>query len=388
MNKDLSFTSKKKTIISLALTLTVIAGLLAVASFFDLQISKILTKGSLDVGEYISHSGFALFFEAVGSSALYIMISIAGVIAFWYGIRLDKKMIIRFLVATVGAAMVIVGFYMTLSDIFEYVGAFIGQNLTANGATDVLIENAEELMGSLYIDAICLVLAVVGSLALITLWKRVKKEDNDRYIWWAVAIVCTVAFYLIVHFIKSPIGRVRYRAMNYLQGQGYENAFNLYTPWYVINGKRKLWNIANVSENDTLFNFVSDACKSFPSGHTFSAGMIYTLLALPYLNEKFAKKKSRVIIWAVTIAYTGIVAISRIVAGAHYMSDVLVGGSLAFAGAMIMREIFVCRGLHFKQLFGKKQVLAVENSENNIETIEKVQTETVEASENSESGNA
>lgn len=371
MNNDLTFTNKKKTLISLALTLTVIAGLLAVASFFDLQISKILTKGSLDAGEYISHSGFALFFEAVGSSALYIMLSVAGVISFWYGIRLNKHMAIRIIYAFIGAVLVLVGFYMTFSDIFEYVGAFVGQRLTEKGATDVLIENAEELMGSLYIDAICLVMAVASGLALISLWKRVKKEDNEKYIRWSYAIICTVAFYLIVHFIKSPIGRVRFRAMNYLSPE-YANAFDFYTPWYVINGKRKLYDLVNANESNTLYNFVSDACKSFPSGHTFSAGMLYTLLALPYLNEKFAKRSSRAILWTVTIAYTGIVAISRIVAGAHYMSDVLVGGSLSFGGAMITREIFVCKGLHFKQLFCKKQELVVDNVETatNEETVD------------------
>ena len=30
------------------------------------------------------------------------------------------------------------------------------------------------------------------------------------------------------------------------------------------------------------------------------------------------------------------------------MSDVLFGGTIAFLSAMIMREIFVCRGAHFK----------------------------------------
>lgn len=348
MINDLSFTNKKKTIISLVLCLVIIAALLVVASFFDLQISDILTNGSLLDGEYISSSAFALFFEAVGSCALYIMVAIAGVIAFWYGIRLNKGKALRFIVGFVGALMILIGFFMTFKDIFEYVGEFIGARLTESGANNVLIDDAAELATSLYIQLICLVMAVLSAIVLIKAWKKVSKADNDRYIWWAIAIVCTVAFYLIVHFVKSPIGRVRYRTMNYL------NNFDLYTPWYVINGKRNMLDLVATDAIETKYDFVSDACKSFPSGHTFSAGMVYTLLALPYLNEKFATKRARFALWASCITYTGIVAISRIVAGAHYMSDVLVGGSLAFGGAMIAREIFVCKGLHFKQLFGKK----------------------------------
>ena len=347
---DLKFTNKKKTIISLSLTLLIIGGLLAIASFYDLQISKILTKGSLVIGQYISSSGFALFFEAIGSCVLYIMISIAGVIAFWYGSRYDKNKAVKFIYAFIGAVMVIVGFFMTFKDAFSYVGEYIGANLTDPRANNVLIDDARDLAGSLYIELICVVMAVASALALMTIWKKVKTEDNDRYLWWAYAIVSTVAFYLIVHFVKSPIGRARYRTMNYL------NNFDLYTPWYVINGKRNMLDLINPEmiqgqEEIVRYNFVSDACKSFPSGHTFSAGMIYTLLALPYLNKKFAKNNARFALWASCIAYTGIVALSRIVAGAHFMSDVLVGGSIAFGGAMITREIFVCKGLHFKQLF-------------------------------------
>lgn len=374
MIEDLRFTNKKKTILTLAITLVVIAGLLTVASFFDLQISKILTKDSLLDGEYISSSSFALFFEAIGSCAMYIMIAIAGVIAFWYGVKSNKHKAIRFIYAFIGAVMVIVGFFMTFKDTFTYVGAFIGARLTNKGAENILIDDAESLAGSLYIQLICMAFAIPSALALIALWKKVKKEDNDRYVWWAYAIICTAVFYAIVHFVKGPVGRVRFRTMNYL------NNFDWYTPWYEMNGKRNLIDLAGSDGSQigafikTRYDFVGDACKSFPSGHTFSAGMVYTLLALPYLNEKFAKKNARFALWACCITYTGLVALSRIVAGAHYMSDVLVGGSLAFAGAMISREIFVCRGLHFKQLFAKASAPTVPT-----ETTESDNTVVVEA---------
>jgi hypothetical protein len=55
------------------------------------------------------------------------------------------------------------------------------------------------------------------------------------------------------------------------------------------------------------------------------------------------------------VAFVGIVAFSRIVAGAHFMSDVLFGGTIAFVSAMLMREIFVCKGCHFFALFGIKR---------------------------------
>lgn len=334
-----------KTILSMVIFSVVFIGLTLIATYFDLQISKILTKGSLEAGKYISSSGFALFFEALGSSPIYIMVSIAGVIAFWYGIRMNKK--VKYVYAFVGAVMVIVGFFFTFKDMFAYIGEFMGANLTSESMENILIDEGKDLAGSVYILAIALLLATLSSFALIALWKRIPKEKNDKLIIWAYMIVCTMAGYLIVHFVKSPVGRVRYRTMNYLGN------FDYYTPWYVMNGKRKMFDLIGAAETSTRYNFVSDACKSFPSGHTFSAGMVYTLLALPYLCDRFNKKSSRILLWVATIGYTGIVAISRIVAGAHYMSDVLFGGTIAFLSAMIAREILVLKGAHFKVLFGK-----------------------------------
>lgn len=359
---------RTKTILSMVIFAVVFAGLAVIASFFDLQISKILTKGSLKAGEYISSSGFALFFEAMGSSPIYIMVAIAGVIAFWYGIRSNKK--VKYIYAFVGAVMIIVGFFFTFKDMFSYIGEFMGANLTDPSMENVLIDEGEALAGSVYILAIALLLAVLSALALIALWKRIPKEKNDKLIIWSYMIVLTMVGYLVVHFVKGPIGRARYRTMNYLGN------FDYYTPWYVINGKRNMFDLIGATEGSTRYNFVSDACKSFPSGHTFSAGMVYTLLALPYLTDKFNKKSSRILLWVATIGYTGIVAISRIVAGAHYMSDVLFGGTIAFLSAMITREILVLKGAHFKVLFGKNTP-CVEGAELEKEDVEEVKTEEI-----------
>lgn len=336
-----------KTILSMALFAVIFIGLTLIATFFDLQISQILTKGSLKAGEYISSSGFALFFEALGSSPIYIMASIAGVIAFWYGIRMKKKA--KYIYAFLGALLVLVGFFLTFKDMFSYIGEFMGANLTSSSMENVLIDEGKDLAGSVYILAIALLLATLSALALIALWKRIPKEKNDKLIIWSYMIVCTMAGYLIIHFVKSPIGRVRFRTMNYLGN------FDFYTPWYVINGKRKMFDLVGATAGSGKYDFASDACKSFPSGHTFSAGMVYTLLALPYLTDRFNKKSSRVLLWVATIGYTGIVAISRIIAGAHYMSDVLFGGTIAFLVAMIAREILVLKGAHFKVLFCKSE---------------------------------
>ena len=54
------------------------------------------------------------------------------------------------------------------------------------------------------------------------------------------------------------------------------------------------------------------------------------------------------------ITYTGMVAVSRIIVGAHFFSDVLMGGTIAFVSMIIFREIFICKGSNVKAMFGKE----------------------------------
>ena len=99
---------------------------------------------------------------------------------------------------------------------------------------------------------------------------------------------------------------------------------------------------------------MDDSCKSFPSGHTFSAAVIYSLLCLPSLFDKLNKPWIKALFYVGTIGYTAFVAISRILVGAHYMSDVLMGGTIAFVAAMLGKEMFVDGFKHFK-CFKKSQ---------------------------------
>ena len=113
---------------------------------------------------------------------------------------------------------------------------------------------------------------------------------------------------------------------------------SLYTPWYIFNGAR-------VSDDVRLIalGVESNAYKSFPSGHTASAGAVYAFLALPYIFENFNNKKCKIILNVSTIAFTGYIAVSRIVVGAHFFSDVLFGGTIiylsVFLGVIIVKAI-------------------------------------------------
>ena len=81
--------------------------------------------------------------------------------------------------------------------------------------------------------------------------------------------------------------------------------------------------------------------------------MIYLVILLPDLFERLQTRKGKVLSYAAPIAYTGFVAFFRIAAGAHFFSDVLVGGTMGFLAVQFFRYIFLYR---LRERFGNKAV--------------------------------
>lgn len=227
-----------------------------------------------------------------------------------------------------------------------------------------------------------LVALTIQALTVLAL-RPLKAETLKRLVWWVVAaLAACVLANIIILLVKDPVGRMRFRAINSNVGQRLINAGLVqgYTPWYVRNGQP---DEAIINSFIDVYPGASDAFKSFPSGHTCAAGMSYALIMLPDVVDFKHKKAGKIACWVTPIVITMLVAISRIVVGAHYMSDVTFGGTIAFVSFIIMREIFVCKGSHFFALFPrlapKKAVTlpADIEVENPVETVEEDALETL-----------
>lgn len=92
-----------------------------------------------------------------------------------------------------------------------------------------------------------------------------------------------------------------------------EESFERFTPWYHPNG-------FNFSEGNDV--------KSFPSGHTSGASVSFLMMLLPFCFEKFKNKNT--LCFGIAFVYTAIVAYTRLVMGAHFLSDVTFGAILTF----------------------------------------------------------
>lgn len=325
---------KTKTLISILLFAVIFVGLLVAATFTDLQVSKILTKNALPKGEYLANDFFGVFFEIVGSSPIYLMIALCTVILFWYFRRVWKLRPLKDILAVVFYIAGIVAFWFFVKDIFNYTLEHAGNTAFEDNAAVIGAEVA---------------IAILLNLFAMQTGKNLKEETLKKLLRFVVGfILVAIIANVIIMIVKVPVGRMRFRAMNSEAGQ-MMGGFDNFTRWYVITGNNDIY------DSKAIFG-VSDAFKSFPSGHTCAAGMSYGLIMLiDALDVK--DKRKRFVVWFSAIAFTGLVAISRIVVGAHYFSDVLMGGTIAFATMIVVRELVVNKCANLKALFKKNAVM-------------------------------
>lgn len=124
----------------------------------------------------------------------------------------------------------------------------------------------------------------------------------------------------IVEGIKPLWGRVRFRSM--------QDNFDLFTHWYQING-------------NTFRSFVpvTEEIKSFPSGHSEWIASVMCLSFVALVNPKWKDKETLIFTSSVVLSF--MVMFSRMLKGAHFLSDVTVGFSISLICFVVCRKILI-----------------------------------------------
>lgn len=169
---------------------------------------------------------------------------------------------------------------------------------------------------SVGIGLICTALTVWGVARLC--------RGTDRHTVIRVAAVFLLVIFadiLVVNLIKIPWGRARMWLVA-VDDRAY------FMPW---------WQPSKTLRNTLVAAGVAvEEFKSFPSGHTANASSLMLLCLLPMLRPKLAAKQT--ILFLIGFFWTVLVAVSRIIMGAHYLTDTIVG----FAVGLIMLTV-LCR---------------------------------------------
>lgn len=226
---------------------------------------------------------FSIWFRNTGEIPARLICPIAGTVLFYT--HKNKLEHIAGLIITLGGS--------------AYFGYYIGHYF--------FLEENQMIFSLIYGIGFGITALIIGSLIRI--------PNKYRDILRKTAIIGIIVMFVqigMIEAMKYLWGRVRFRD---LLAQG---SFDSFTPWYHPNG---------INGN-----------KSFPSGHTAGAGMSYLMMLLPYMSKKW-RNKTQLCFW-VPFIYTSIVAFTRLVMGAHYLSDVTMGGIVSFSIVLIAIKIY------------------------------------------------
>lgn len=276
-----------------------VAGVI-IGSFFDYQISNAL---------YLPGNFFGKMMASVGELPAYSLLGFGGGYLFyisWNNLRKSFN-----------------GWVVILGSLFAFGCGiyFLGHAITnVNGFN---IPDKKWIVGMPIAAVIITPLFILG---LFT-GKRVKDINLWKLMFWILLMMGVTI--LIITLVKLIPHRPRFRVVidpsNPIE----------YCNW---------WNPCNNYKDFLSDTITREEFKSFPSGHIgITSGIVY-LMYMPALLEKPNTPKIRAIIFYSAFAYILLLAYTRIMSGAHYLSDVCMGGliSLAFHFpiSMLMDRIY------------------------------------------------
>lgn len=314
---------------------------------YDLKISQKLTANTWPKvsRDYYPKDIFGTAGEIIGVAPTYLLFSFAGVGMYYYFdvLKLKRLQVILKILCVVA---VFVGFFLMFRQMIGYLLKHLGEYKILKNGKWVATEAYQNKKYALYITYafLSVIFSVISMFAGKSLPKKnIKKIAYFVVITGIVAIISTA----IVEVLKVLANRPRFRTLHALGRE------DLYRRWYQFGKARDLTDknfIVNFEGK--LIQIEKDGYKSFPSGHTCAAAMTFSLLLLPDLF-KIKNKEAKMFCYEFSIIFTAGIAVSRIIAGAHYLTDVLIGGTIPFVLFLLAKELFITKCKNFKRMVGK-----------------------------------
>ncbi len=219
-----------------------------------------------------------------------------------------------------------------------FVLAVVGwKKLIENIIKNILRELGRDDLSQLVYFIICAVFTAV----MVFLFSKIDKNTLKKLEGLALAGVLLGIFCKIVEECKEITGRVRFREMvaysnGFLDEDGMSDGqhapltkamarttdFSHYTPWYKLGNDMGVYDHSN----------------SFPSGHTTYCCSLFLAYLLCLAFDKLKKLAPFAFIFSA--AYVIAVAFSRMVAGAHYLTDVVGAAMIGYALFLIVYKIY------------------------------------------------
>ena len=275
--------------------------LMIIGSIWDLPISKFLYPGR--------ESSFGQFFAAFGELPAFLAMTSAGVLLFVNRARLRKSWNVLFVAAS--AALVLGGLGLSIHEATDNVPAL-----------------------PLWVAALVTVFtAALCAVLLLILTDGCQMKTLLRFI--CVLAFVSIGTMLLINVIKIPWGRPRMRLLVETGNESY------FMPWWKLGISLKSKLVAD--------GVSSDEFRSFPSGHTGCAACAMLMILLPTLGKRLRGKERLCL--CIGLAWTLIVAVSRLMMGAHFLTDVTAATLLTLGVSILGIWLFYFNGAFFRRVW-------------------------------------
>lgn len=357
--------SKKAVHIIAASLIVIIAVLLILGAFFDEAIDKGLASWALpklknkditiatwsalpnNLGQVYTKSVFGKIIEVLGIAPC-IIATIFCMGIFYFNANRIKNNGLKYF--TKGSMIFLSLFWFFFGAFFT----FFPQAIIAVVGLEDYAPMAPLKNGNIAALFVLMSLIIGGGLtwAIFTCLSHVQEQNMRELFRWAMIVSsAALASILLMEVILKPIlQRERFRfiyAIDQLNRvsitdegvtlEGHDSIVNYFNncyggfhPWYAIPISPNAYAQGN-------FPFLSeDITKSCPSGHeTMAAVGSLSLIVLPMTVRNYNTKKTRAWCFSLAVIGTVVVAFGRLVAGAHYLSDVTIAMIIAIGWLVI-----------------------------------------------------
>ena len=275
-------------------------------TFLDLSISNAI---------FSRDNAFGLTISAIGTIPGYMILAVLGGMFFAVGLHKDYKTIYKVILYVTAVACLGCAIFFTGRE-------FFGEN-GFKGA-------AQQWIGYLITLPIGCACSFLGY--------KMGKNSETKYLWLILAIAAFCIFMSLVPgvtMIKAIFHRPRFRSVTLYEGIEFH-------AWYQRCSEYK--------DLMAFYNITSEEFKSFPSGHA-GASTVFMLgvSLLPLINKKY--EKLQLPLFYAGFAWVLLVSFTRILVGAHFLSDVSMGGIITTLFMLINNEVLIAsdKKLHFQE---------------------------------------
>ena len=278
---------------------TAIVGIIF-GSFFDLNISSAMASSNSVLGLTISAIGPTIGFGGVAlMGGGFIALAIHG----------KYHVALKVLFYVLAACCLGVAIHYPAGEYFG-VNGFYGAAPEWVGYLIVLLPEAGAMVAGYFLFKDC-------------------QNKNMWIVFCAMIVLLLIVLIAVIPILKDTMHRPRFRLIS-------ATDVTFHNWWEPCK---------NYKELKELYHTSSDNFKSYPSGHTAEASILFvTITFLPLANKKFQKYQLPLFIGACVLVL--LVAFARILAAAHFLSDVSFGATIMLVMLLITNEIII----HIKPL--------------------------------------